>query len=196
MALFKKRLSLDEILKAVSALSPEDKEKVRAAAESEAPVEEPPAENKATEGTPEVPAGEPADEPEGEAPGTASGDSTETADPAAETDDANATAAEEADESEAVSADAETDVDGTPNETVQDEEADEHGAEIIKALTDRVIALEDGMKTLKALQERMEEYDARNAENFGYLGKPGDKQQDIAEMSASELKEKMLSGQH
>ena len=124
MALFKKRLSLNEILKAISALSPEDKEKVRAAAESEAPAEE------------------------------------------------------------------------ARDETVQDEAADDHSAEIIKALTDRVIALEDGMKTLKALQDRMEEYDARNAEKFGYHGKPGDKRQDISEMSASELKEKILSGQH
>lgn len=192
MALFKKHLSLDEILKAVSAMSPEDKEKVRAAAERASDAEETPAESETTEDTPETTEEtDPAEEktPDGETPA----EETSAEEPAAEgtTEETPATAAENAD-AEAAKADAE----GTPNETAQDEEADEHGSEIIKALTDRVIALEESMKTLKALQDRMEEYDARNAEKFGYHGKPGDKRQDISEMSAAELKEKMLSGQH
>lgn len=196
MALFKKHLSLDEILKAVSAMSPEDKEKVRAAAEHASDAEETPAESETTEDTPETAEEtDPGEEktPDGETPAEeTSAEETSAEEPAAEgtTEETPAPAAENAD-AEAAKADAE----GTPNETAQDEEADEHGAEIIKALTDRVIALEESMKTLKALQNRMEEYDARNAEKFGYHGKPGDKRQDISEMSAAELKEKMLSGQ-
>lgn len=189
MALFKKRLSLNEILKAISALSPEDKEKVRAAAESEAPAEEAPAEDaaKAEEETPA--ANTEAVSDGGESIEEVAKDSDEEPQDTEGTESTDPT-------TEASSESVEADAEEARDETVQDEEADDHSAEIIKALTDRVIALEDGMKTLKALQDRMEEYDARNAEKFGYHGKPGDKRQDISEMSASELKEKILSGQH
>lgn len=188
MALFKRHLTLDNLLKAIAALSPEDKEKVRAAIDKDAEEPAPDADGAGTDA--ETPAGN--DEPlsgsdentpeEAEAQGDGDGtdDPPETAEPAA------SDASEEV-ESEAAEA---------HDETVQDEEADEHGAEILKALTDRVIALEEKMQTLTELRERMEEYDTRNAEKFGYKGKPGDKLRDFDDMTADELKEKILSGKH
>ena len=188
MALFKRNLTMDKLLKAISALSPEDKEKVRAAIDE--------SENKAApdEAVKETEKGTPTatDEPSS---GTDESDKENTETTGEETKSADSAGTNESTSSE-TSESVKSEAEETHDETVQDKEADEHGAEIIQALTDRVVALEERMQTLTALQERMEEYDTRNAEKFGYHGKPGDKRRDISEMSASELKEKILSGQH
>lgn len=68
--------------------------------------------------------------------------------------------------------------------------------EVIQGLADRIGALEESLKDLGALKEKMEEYTRRQAERFGLSGKViggGDK--NMSEMSASELKDAILSGQ-
>lgn len=188
MALFKRHLTLDNLLKAIAALSPEDKEKVRAAINKEA--DEPAPDEDDTGTDEETHTG--GDEPSSSSDETAPEEAEEKGDDVGNDDHPETAEPAETDAPEDIESEAEE----THEETVQDEEANEHGAEIIQALTDRVVALEERMQTLTALQERMEEYDTRNAEKFGYHGKPGDKRRDISEMSASELKEKILSGQH
>lgn len=192
MALFKKHLTLDAILKAIADLSPEGKAKVRAAVDDAdemppaGPDDETPAE--ATTDCEENSSAESA----GSTDGTGETAEKATTESGAEAAESTATAAPTPD---ATPESVESTVAETHDETAQDEEADEHGAEIIKALADRILALEDRMKALAELKDRMEEYNARNAESFGYRSKPSDKLRDIADMSASELKEKILSGQ-
>lgn len=100
--------------------------------------------------------------------------------------------------------------DDTPEEKAEDkvdesnpEEAKEDNAkeednrdEIIKSLTDRISAVEESIKDFSALKEKMDEYARKQAESFGLQGKViggGDK--NMSDMSASELKNAILSGQ-
>lgn len=188
MALFKRHLTLDNLLKAIAALSPEDKEKVRAAINKDA--DEPAPDEDDTGTDEETPTG--SDEPSSSSDETAPEEAEEKGDDVGNDDHPETAEPAETDAPEDIESEAEE----AQDETTQDEEADEHGAEILKALTDRVIALEEKMQTLTELRERMEEYDTKNAEKFGYKGKPGDKLRDFADMTADELKEKILSGKH
>ena len=74
-------------------------------------------------------------------------------------------------------------------------------AEMVKALTDRVTALEEANKTLssaleefKELKALMEEYTNKQADSFGYKGQIPGAKKDIKDMSADELKSHILQG--
>lgn len=74
-------------------------------------------------------------------------------------------------------------------------------AEMVKALTDRVTALEEANKTLssaleefKELKALMEEYTSKQADSFGYKGQIPGAKKDIKDMSADELKSHILQG--
>lgn len=69
--------------------------------------------------------------------------------------------------------------------------------EIIKSLTDRISALEESSKDFGALKEKMDEYTRKQAESFGLSGKViGGSSKNMEDMSASELKDAILSGQN
>ena len=88
-----------------------------------------------------------------------------------------------------------------PETPAQDTVANDNKDEIIKGLTDRVAALEEANKAaqtaleeMKELKALMEQYTQKQAANFGYKGQiPGIKK-DIKDMSADELKNHILQG--
>ena len=57
----------------------------------------------------------------------------------------------------------------------------------LSRLVDRVSELERGIEELKALKELMEEYTKKQADSFGYKGKVPGAKKDYADMSAEEL---------
>jgi len=68
--------------------------------------------------------------------------------------------------------------------------------EIMEGLAERVSALEATLKDMSELKEKMEEYTRKQAESFGLGGKViGGSDKNMSEMSASELKDAILSGQ-
>lgn len=100
--------------------------------------------------------------------------------------------------------------DDTPEEKAEDktdetksEEAKEDNGkeednrnEIIKSLSDRISALEESFKDFGSLKEKMDEYACKQAESFGLPGKViGGSSKNMEDMSASELKNAILSGQ-
>lgn len=69
--------------------------------------------------------------------------------------------------------------------------------EIIERLTDRVNALEEALKEFGTLKEKMDEYIGKQEKSFGLQGKViGGTSKNIEDMSASELKDAILSGQN
>jgi hypothetical protein len=69
--------------------------------------------------------------------------------------------------------------------------------EIIERLTDRVNALEEALKEFGTLKEKMDEYIGKQEKFFGLQGKViGGTSKNIEDMSASELKDAILSGQN
>ena len=84
-----------------------------------------------------------------------------------------------------------------PDEASEDAGREEDNRnEIIERLTDRVSALEESLKDLSALKEKMEEYVGKQERSFGLQGKViGGTDKSMSEMSASELKDAILSGQ-
>ena len=81
-------------------------------------------------------------------------------------------------------------------EAQEDSVKNDNRNEIIKSLTDRVNALEESLKDLAALKEKMDEYARKQAESFGLSGKViGGNSKNMEDMSADELKNAILSGQ-
>ena len=192
MALFSKKLTLEELLKAAAALSPEEKEKLRASltgTEDEEAHEEAEEEKGSAENAEEPKAdnSEESAEVEPEAPAQEE----EKEDGGAEEEPAEE-AAEKPESPQEPAESVEEETEEAREETTQDSEAEDHNAEMVKTLSDRVCALEETIKELSALKERMEEYDQRNAERFGYAGNPGKVRRSYDEMSAAELKAEIL----
>lgn len=79
-------------------------------------------------------------------------------------------------------------------EEVADERTKDNRSEILEQLTTRVSAIEEALKELNALKEQMKDYAAKNAERFGYKGTPFGAQKSMDDMSADELKNKILHG--
>ena len=79
-------------------------------------------------------------------------------------------------------------------EETKDLNADENRDKIIKALEDRVSALENGIKALSELKSKMEEYAEKQADTFGYKGKDEAGGKNMDDMTAEELKKHILSG--
>lgn len=86
-------------------------------------------------------------------------------------------------------------------EDSMEEEAAEHSdkteenrEDVMQRLSDRVTALEEGIKALNELKAQMEEYSAKQADSFGYKGKAAEEKKSMQDMSADELKKHILSG--
>jgi hypothetical protein len=75
-----------------------------------------------------------------------------------------------------------------------DESEKDNSAEVIKALTDRVGSLETNIKELMSLKSAMEEYVGKQKEAFGYKSDVRGDKKDYADMSADELKAQILHG--
>ena len=178
MALFQKKITFDDLLKAAAALSDEEKKKLRETLEEK----------------PEAAQAEEKEETESEEPeaGKEPAETETETEPAAKAED-GAEGEEPAEPQEETAEEAETD--DTANETTQDTETDEHIAQMIEKLTDRVRGLEETLKEFSELKERMIEYDRKNAEKFGYAGAPGKCRRDTLDMSADELRAAILSGE-
>jgi outer membrane biosynthesis protein TonB len=188
MSLFKKKLSLEDIIAGIEALSPEEREALEKrmnapesneeqseapeTKEQEAPTEAPAAEAEpeaaeapeATEQTPEAPEETPA-EPAAEAPET-------------EEEREEPTPTEEP----------------VPEAPAEDAQEQDNVAEMIKGLTDKVNSLEATVATLSELKAKMDEYVSKQRESFGYESHTHGKPDDYENMSAAELKEKILKG--
>lgn len=170
MALFKKKRTLAEILEDINALSPEEKDELTAklgetTENPDAPAEEPEA-TTPTEETPEAPTAEVPAAPE------ATPDEIPAETPAAPIE--------------------ETPVPETPVAELDPVEND-NTAEMIKTLTDRVTTLEGVISELQGLKEKMDEYVNKQKDAFGYKSTATDSQKDYKDMSADELKNKILN---
>lgn len=200
MALFgKKKLSLEEILAGIAALSEEEKAtlqaKIQGADAKSEQVEEKESDEQTTDGNGENESVE-----------------TENVEENVETgeNEVEENQPEEATtETEEVTAESETDTVTEPTEenieteTVEensvvespvDEQASENTGEIVKGLTDRVVALEETIKGLVELKAMMEEYTEKQKANFGYKGQIPGAKKDIHDMSADELKAHIQKG--
>lgn len=183
MALFKKGLTLDEILKGIDGLSDEEKEKVHAKmqdlykAEDEREIdkiEEDKAEDTETE---DEKAEEVKDESE------EIGKDVDETEEEVESD-------EEAEKDTDEQSSEETEDDGV--ETTTEELAEENEHEVIKQLTDRVGELEAKINELNELKEEMQKYTEKQRKAYGYEGQvPGGKK-DYKDMTADELKKHIL----
>lgn len=174
MGLFNKKLSLEEILKAIEGLSDEEKAQVKS--KMEAPIEEVQEEKQEVveEQVDKEEMTEETEQPE------------EVAQEVEETVENTETPAEEPTEEQ-------------PEVPVETEELnkveEDNKDEVIQGLTDRLTALEEKLAQFDELKGLMEEFTKKQADSFGYKGAIPGAKKDISEMSASELKEKMLNGE-
>lgn len=181
MALFgKKKMSLDEILESVKNLSDEEKSELKAKMDDLYKAED----EREIDKVEEEKAGD-----------------TETADEKAE---------DVKDESEEIGKDVdevkdevaedkgeqaeETAEDKPDDTTVQEDKAQEAQAEMVKALTDRVAALETAIGELTELKNTMDEYNRKTADKYGYGGQAHGDAKSWSDMSAAELKAGILNG--
>lgn len=164
MALFKKKLSLEEILEGINALNEEEKAELEAKMKGGEEVEE----VKTEEVDNEVEATEVA-EKNGE-----------------ETTEEEMVAEEPATETvEEVSAEAQSEeLNAVEKENKED---------VNVQLAERVSALEQELAELKELKEKMQEFTKKQAEKFGYEGALPSAKKDYGEMSASELSKELKS---
>ena len=181
MALKFGKLSLEQIIAGINALSEEDKAKVsemfNGKVENDVPVEE-------VEKTDAV-----------EEPTEESVEEVESA-----TDEEVETPTEEPQEEVTEEITEET---GAPVEQTEsaeevvdavDDVAEDNKDKIIQALTDRVTAVENGLKEFNELKELMQEYTSKQAEQFGYKGSLLGAKKDVKYMSVEELKNRQMKG--
>ena len=170
MGLFnKQKLSLEEILKAIENLSEEEKAQVKA--KMEEPTEE------------EVSGEEIA---------------SETEDNGVETEEVSTeeVATEEEVENQPTEEPSEQPTEPTEQPTPeQDGATNENSEDVYQGLADRITALEEQLAQFSELKELMEQFTQKQADSFGYKGAIPGAKKDIHDMSASELKEKMLNGE-
>jgi hypothetical protein len=171
MGLFNKKLSLEEILKAIEGLSDEEKAQVKAKMEESATVEETPEANI-----------EPSEEAQSE---IEQPEATENVEAGAEE------LIEQAPETQEPTPEAETQPETEQlNGVEQDNKED-----VMSGFANRLTAVEEKLAQLDELKELMEKYTKKQADSFGYKGAIPGVKKDINDMSASELKEKMLNGE-
>lgn len=181
MAIFSKKRTLDDILKDIDALSPEEKAEIGKKMQDLYKAE---------------------DEREIDKIEETKADSAEVADEKAEEvkDESEVIGKDvdevekevKADETPAEEAKTE-DVEKEPVEGEADPEKADKTAEVLKGITDRLGALEGVISELTELKEKMDEYVKKQEESFGYksdFGSDGNKSMD--DMSAEELKHKLL----
>ena len=171
MGLFKKKLSLEEIIEGIKGLSEEEQAKLKE--EMTAPTEETVEETKEEVAVEEVENDNVAEEVEE----TTEEVTEEPTEAVAETEAVEETT----EQTEEVATE-------TPNEV----ETDNTG-EIIEQLTNRLAEVEAQLSELNALKEKMEEFTKKQAEQFGYEGKIPGAKKDYKDMSASELSNELKS---
>jgi hypothetical protein len=185
MGLFNKKMSLEDILKAIEGLTDEEKAKVKAK------MEEPTESTEETNEVPEQVQGEPVEEKSEEVteqPAMEEGESVE------ETDG-------EVLEGENLEQPTEPPVTEPTNpeippETEQFNDVEQDNKDdVLHGLSDRIQALEEKLSEFEELKALMEDYTKKQADSFGYKGAVPGAKKDIHEMSASELKSKMLNGE-
>lgn len=182
--MFGNKKTADELLKLFSALSDEEKQKFLGAVNGE-------------DGADPVPDGEPKAEDEEQPTPTAE----ETEESAEEPATPAAEETEDAPTEETPSED--TPVEGAPTEDAPaedatpdpDPQAQDNFAEVLEGFGARLSAIEESIKGLEELKEQMQNYTQAQADKFGYNGTiPGGKK-DYGEMSAEEMKTKILNGE-
>ena len=182
MALFSKKLSLDEILKAIEGLSEEEKAQIKAKMEESTPVEE------SVEQPKEEVSETQTEEPKGE---EVQGEPEQV-----ETGDEETPSMEEAPEGVAQPSEEPVAEGEIPPETEELNGVEQDNKEdVISGLTERMSALEEKLAQFEELKGLMEQFTKKQADSFGYKGAIPGAKKDIHEMSASELKEKMLNGE-
>ena len=77
-----------------------------------------------------------------------------------------------------------------PSEPSSDTVSADNSAEIIKSLTDRVTALEESLKGINELKEKIDAFATKQAAKFGYKSNPDGAEKDIHDMSTAELAER------
>ena len=180
MALFnKKKLSLDEILNAIANLSEEEKAQIKAKMDEKPEVEEEPKGEEIASETQENEVETPEEMP------MEQGEETEREEPVEEPTEGMEEPVEQPEEQPT-----EQPVPEVPDANVEDNQAD-----VIQGLTDRITALEEQLAQFSELKELMENFTKKQADSFGYKGAIPGAKKDIHDMSASELKEKMLNGE-
>ena len=194
MGLFNKKITLEDILKALPELSDDEKKALSdKIAETEAPAEAPTEE--APENTEET--AEPAPE--------ADENTEDNAEPTEETPEEGAPTEEAPTEEQPETPTEEPTEDGAEpyeleTETVEEVDPElnpveeDNLAETVKSLTDKVTALENTIASLNALKEEMEAYVAKQKDAFGYKGAPSASKKNYEDMSADELKAEILKG--
>lgn len=77
-----------------------------------------------------------------------------------------------------------------PSEPSSDTVSADNSAEMIKSLTDRVKALEESLKGINELKEKIDAFATKQAAKFGYKSNPDGAEKDIHDMSTAELAER------
>ena len=156
MGIFNKKITLDEILQAISDLKDEEKAKLM----------ETLSDGKTEENA--IDASEDANNEKDCGKDCASEEETNAAEEGSETP--------------------EDTVEGAPeNQTSQDTSAEENRDDVIQILSARVGDLEEKIAKLDKLRERMEEYERKTADRFGYRTDDGKAGKNIYDMTADEL---------
>lgn len=196
MSIFgKKKLSLDEILKGIEELSPEEKEKVKDKmqdlykAEDEREIDKIEGEKtddpevkeekaeEVTEESEEI--GKNVDEVKSEVEGAET-----TAQP------------EEQAEETATTEEVETVPTDTPPDTTQDKKAEENAEVSLSGLMERITGIEEKLAEFGELKQLMEEFTTKQAKEYGYTGAIPGAKKDMRDMSSKELKEGILRGEY
>lgn len=171
MGLFNKKLSLEEILKAIEGLSEEEKAQVKAKME-EPKEEETEVAQEVESDTTEVESEEPVEQAE---------------EPTEEVQE------------EATKEVAEENVEETAETTPETEKLnpveEDNKEDVFSGLADRIQALEERLAELDELKALMEDFTKKQADSFGYKGAIPGAKKDIHEMSASELRQKIQNGE-
>lgn len=167
--MFGNKKTADELLKLFSALSDEEKQKFLGAVNGE------------------VDAGaESDDEPKAEDEEQPTPPAEETEEPAEEPTTPPAVGGEDAPTEETPTEDAIPD---------PDPQAQDNFAEILEGFGKRLSAMEESIKGFEELREQMQKYTQAQADKFGYNGTvPGGKTE-FKEMSAAEMRNKILNGE-
>lgn len=185
MGLFnKKKLSIEEILNAIASLSEEEKAQVKAKIDEPTESEMEEKENPEETSTEQV-TEQPVEKPKTEGVGNELGEQ-----PQGEMPE------EESAEQPMENADNQPVGTETPPQTEELNDLEQENKEdVIRGLTDRLQVVEEKLAEFEKLKSLMEEYTKKQADSFGYKGAVPGAKKDIHEMSASELKQKMLNGE-
>ena len=167
MALFKKKLSLSEILEGIEGLSEEEKAQVTEKLST--PTEEKPVEPVGEKATDNVTEGEAVEEP------------------IEESNEVEETTEEVVEETPIEEAVVEPTDEPVPQGQEMNELEGENQDNAVESLASRISAIEEQLNAFNELKSKMEEYTQKMADKFGYKGSVPGAKKDYKEMSADEL---------